>query len=167
MRLFVAAVPQYMALDALEEARDGIKEQCPACRFTPRENMHLTLAFIGEAGPKLVEEAKKAMDSLDLESFTARVQGSGRFGDTAVAFMKKDRKLAELRKAVVDALDEFGVPYDRKPFTPHITLARKVPPDVTRPSVDTEFEINRVLLMNSRRVDGKLTYTPIYEKSLD
>ena len=67
------------------------------------------------------------------------------------------------------ALDEAGVPYDRKKFRPHVTLVRRAewPYDLQvsdlaeapRASMDVE----RVCLMKSERIGGKLVYTPVGE----
>ena len=166
MRLFLAVFPKYNALNALEEAQEEIRNESPLCRFVPRDKFHLTMAFIGEAGPNILQSAKDALDRLDICAFSANLDGSGRFGDTAVAFLKKEKPLAEFRVAVTDSLDVCGAPYDRRPFTPHVTLARKVPPEVTRPQISALFDIDRLDLVNSETVEGETVYTVLYSKEL-
>ena len=56
MRLFVAICMSDGMKDALLDAQNALYDRGVRGRFTPEENMHLTLAFIGdypEAGPVL------------------------------------------------------------------------------------------------------------------
>ena len=166
MKLFIAVYPKYNTLNILESAAESIREQSPECRFVSRDMMHLTMAFIGEAGPNILNAAKEALDLVDLPAFTANIDSTGRLGSAAVAFLKKEAKLAELRKMLTDSMDKCGVPYDRRVFTPHITLARKVPPDVVRPEIDAGLAIDRLLLISSETVDGKTVYRQVYQREL-
>ena len=59
MRLFIAIRFDNKILDALTRYREELKKLGVTGRFTPRENLHLTLAFIGEyleTGMPLVEK---------------------------------------------------------------------------------------------------------------
>ena len=67
------------------------------------------------------------------------------------------------------ALGAAGVPYDKKKFRPHITLVRRawwpgglaVEDLAEAPRVS--MDVDRVYLMKSERLNGKLTYTPVGE----
>ena len=166
MKLFIAVYPKYNTLNALENAAESIREQSPECRFVSRDKIHLTMAYIGEAGPNILASAIEALDLVDLSAFNAKIDSTGRIGSTAVAFLKKEPKLAELRKTLTDAMDKCGVPYDRRVFTPHITLARNVPPDVIRPDIDADLSIDRLLLISSEIVDGRREYREMYSREL-
>ena len=61
------------------------------------------------------------------------------------------------------AFDTAGINYDRKKFTPHITLVRKStgnPGKITIPNAD--MMVKKVSLMRSDNVQGKIVYKEIY-----
>ena len=66
---------------------------------------------------------------------------------------------SDIRKA----FDTAGIDYDRKKFTPHITLVRKStgkPGKIVIPH--TDMMVKRVSLMKSENVKGKMVYTEIF-----
>ena len=48
MRLFIAITFTEDMLDALSEIQDDLRRSNVRGSYTPRENLHMTLAFIGE-----------------------------------------------------------------------------------------------------------------------
>lgn len=50
MRLFIAALLSEAMKDSVEEVQEELRIQGVKGNYTTRENMHLTLAFIGEYG---------------------------------------------------------------------------------------------------------------------
>ena len=51
MRLFIAINFDDTELDAFEAARERLRDQAGAANYSRRENLHLTLAFLGEQPP--------------------------------------------------------------------------------------------------------------------
>ncbi len=166
MRLFAALPLPDELVRVLLRAQDELRARGVRANFSRRENLHLTLAFLGET--ERVREAREAVLSLRAESFGLTLAGRGCFGDLLWAGVRESRALDALAARVRAALDGAGLPYDRKPFRPHITLARRV-----RPGVPDGFSIpacagraERVTLFSSSREDGRLVYTPIAETRL-
>ena len=123
MRLFIAVELSEEMKNALRRAQDELCDHGVRGRFTPAENMHLTLAFIGE-----VPDAEPVLEALSKVSFTPFslcLEGLGCFGDLWWAGMEASDALASLARTVRHALADAGVPFDRKRFSPHITLIRK------------------------------------------
>ena len=50
MRLFIAIQFEEKILDAITDFQDDLKAQGVTGNYTLRENLHITLAFIGEYG---------------------------------------------------------------------------------------------------------------------
>ena len=50
MRLFIAIQFEEKIIDAITDFQDDLKAQGVTGNYTPRENLHITLAFIGEYG---------------------------------------------------------------------------------------------------------------------
>ena len=166
MRLFIA-LPfseafRQVLLDGIRQLRD----QSQGGNFTRPENLHLTLAFIGESDR--MADARRVMEGLSTRPFKLELGESGAFGDLHWVGLRRcpplDRLARELRQGLLDA----GFDIDRKPFRPHITLARQLradqPPRLTL--APAAMEATEFSLMCSERIAGKLTYTPLFTRQL-
>lgn len=58
MRLFIAIQFEEKILDALNDFQDDLKEKGVTGNYTKRENLHITLAFIGEYGAMMSKSCK-------------------------------------------------------------------------------------------------------------
>ena len=134
MRLFVAldldgdasqaiAVLQQRIAKALEANR-SIKQVDPA-------HMHLTLAFLGEIAEAAVPAVIDRLSAnIDVRQFAAEFQGLGVFpprGAPRVLWLGVEagaEKIVEVQRAVASRVERLGVALERRPFHPHLTLAR-------------------------------------------
>ena len=155
MRLFIAIGLSGEMKDALRDAQRQMEAQRVTGRYTPVENLHLTLAFIGEYPDP------DAIDLPPVEPFTLALEGFGSFGDLWWAGLKPcpplDRYVAALRHALADS----GIPFDRKRFSPHVTLLRR---GVGRPAVRiprAQMRVDHVSLMRSDRGKQGMIYTEL------
>ena len=79
MRLFISINLSPEMKDALRDAQRAMYDRGVRGNFTSEENLHLTLAFIGE-----FPNAEAVMDALSGVTFTPfelALDGIGRFGD--------------------------------------------------------------------------------------
>ena len=140
-RTFVALWPQAEAAHRLGDQAAGIVA-CAGARCLPARDLHLTLAFIGELpgdalsplGQQIAGQLRAAGVRLPGPHDSVAFDQVGSFRGANVAWLGLSQPppwLAPLAQAVRDALDAAGVSYDRKPFVPHLTVARGV-------RVDTE-----------------------------
>ena len=167
MRLFIAIQFDEVILDALEKFQDQLKLEGLQGRYIPRENLHLTMAFIGEYGnPHVVMDA---VDSVRLEPFTLGLEGAGSFGDLYWAGIRRNTVLEANVKKLRHALAERNIPFDRKRFSPHITLVRKAVfqgktalPVINPPG--GKMEVEGISLMRSERGKHGMIYTEIGRK---
>ena len=171
MRLFIAIRFSDEILDFLEAAQDEMKRAGIRGRYAPRENLHLTLAFIGEYDD--FEAVREAMSKAVSGSFELRISGTGSFGSILWAGFEKSEKLVKLVKGLRHFLAESSVPFDRKRFSPHITLVRDagVPRDL---EFGRDFmkgsgpvTVDRISLMRSDRGKKGMVYTEIASAELD
>ncbi len=164
MRLFVAIhfSPEIKAV--LFDAIDELRRQS-AGNFTRPENLHLTLAFIGESDR--IAEAKAALSAVTAAPFDLTVGGAGKFGDIYWAGIEKSPALSSLADSVRTELLKRNIDIDAKPFKAHITLAREVrAKDVKLSIPSASMTVGRISLMRSERINGKLTYTEVFGKNL-
>ncbi len=158
MRLFIAVNLSEDMKDALLCAQNELYDRGVRGNFTPEENMHLTLAFIGE-----YPNAAPVLDALAGVSFTPfelALEGMGCFGDLWWAGLKESAALSAVVRRVRRALAEHGIPFDRKRFSPHITLLRlasgKLPGTAIRPA---SMRVGSISLMRSDRGRSGMIYT--------
>lgn len=129
MRLFVALVPPADVLDEVAAALDAVKRWAPpVLRWTPREQWHLTLAFLGDVSPDLLPAVHSACATAIHDRYAAPLQvaGAGRFGDRVLwAGIAGDRPLlVDVADRLAVALRAAGIDVDDHPYRPHLTLAR-------------------------------------------
>lgn len=160
MRLFLAINFDDDIKNALMQMQESMRRQGFRGNYTRTENLHLTLAFIGEYGdPDAVSEP---LASVPLEPFHLALQGYGNFGNLYWAGLEDSESLSVYVKRLRRALAENGIPFDRKIFSPHITLLRQASAGIPRlrvPSV--AMEVRQVSLMRSERGKNGMIYTEI------
>ena len=160
MRLFIAVRLSEEMKRALLRVREEMEARGVRGNFTREENLHLTLAFIGEYPDP--EDAAEALGTVSFEPFSMALEGLGSFGDLWWAGMRQSEALETLARRVRRALAAAGLPFDRKRFSPHITLIRRASgrmPGVTIEPV--EMTVRRVSLMRSDRGKNGMIYTEL------
>ena len=176
MRLFVAILFSEKVKDQLLGEIDRLRRAAERGRFTRRENLHMTLAFLGEVPPTKVPKIRAAMDEIGAHSgaLTLKFAGLGRFkgrsGDLIFLGTDGGRALTELQKRLSDALKAAGFTLEDRAFRPHITLGREVrlnPGEkINREAAPLAWDVTAISLMRSERIGGKITYTEMYRKEL-
>lgn len=169
MRLFIAIQLNDEMKDALQDMQGYMRSRGVKGNYTKRDNLHLTLAFIGEFDdPGAV---LGAIERADLRPFDIALSGTGSFTSLWWAGMDGGMALQSFARRLRRELNNAGIPYDRKNFSPHITLIRR--PECR--GTDTEKEILAALsdtkdvrmivghasLMRSDRSDRGMIYTEI------
>ena len=140
--------------------------------FSEKENLHLTLVFIGETERE--EGIKTALSEIEFPAFSFKIKGTGTFEKKIFwAGTEENKNLKNLQKKVFEKIEALGFETEKREFVPHITLARKFKPEENFPFNETEKLLpekavfaNRISLMKSERINGVLRYTEIYSKNL-
>ena len=161
MRLFIAINLNEEFRDALTQAQETLYSAGMKGNYTPAENLHLTLAFIGEyPDPRQVMEA---LERVEFSPFEIRLQGFGNFGDLWWAGLQKSEALQDLARRIRRKLALEEIPYDRKKFSPHFTLVRRARgrrmPGLVLP--DLAMPVESFSLMRSARGRSGMVYTEI------
>jgi RNA 2',3'-cyclic 3'-phosphodiesterase len=147
LRLFVAIEIPDAVKDTVEEAFAPWREAFPKARWVPRENMHVTLKFLGRTWPRLVDWVPERIGeaAAEFEPFETRLLGVGSFPSAKrgraiwAGFDDEEGRLTALAGAFDEALeDEFDA--EKRPFHPHLTVARSDPP-LKLPAAYTSTEL--------------------------
>lgn len=177
MRLFIAINLNDEIKDHLTAAIRELSRKAENGNFTRRENLHLTLVFLGEVGTDRLGAVKSAMNRVKGEPFLLSFSGFGRFkrrgGDIHWAGIDKSEVLFDIRKQLAAEMEKAGFSLEDREYSPHLTLGREVrlsnPAESiyeSLPPVKQEMTVSRISLMKSERIGGKLVYTEIYGKEL-
>jgi 2'-5' RNA ligase len=137
MRLFVAVYPPAAACDDLEQRLAGLNIAIAAgqgvnTRLARRETWHVTLGFLGEVAeerlPDVHTAVGRAVDRWHVDGPPRlRLAGGGRFGRGRFTLLwvgVEGEALAGLARQVRRELKRARLPFDDKPFKPHLTVAR-------------------------------------------
>jgi 2'-5' RNA ligase len=124
MRAFVAVdLP-----DPVTAALEALQEVMPLGKPVDPEQMHLTLAFLGEQPDDLIEAAHHALAGIRFPAFEIQLAGLGTFGNREPtvlwAGVSDAAKVKALHDRILPALHGAGLPLERRRFRPHVTIAR-------------------------------------------
>lgn len=125
MRLFIALeLPEWFRGELVKH-RGGV----PGARWVWRENLHLTLRFLGPTDGGQADDLAGELGRIDMPSFYINPTGAGVFeskGDVRALWMGMgpDEPLHDLNAKIERACRRAGFPPEARTFKPHITLAR-------------------------------------------
>jgi RNA 2',3'-cyclic 3'-phosphodiesterase len=160
MRLFVAAdLPEDVRANLAEWARPHAAN----LRAIPAESLHITLAFLGHLpeAPDLPQPTTEAPGlSLDEPLWLPK----RRPGVLAVGLKDHARALNEI-------IEELGFPREKRPYRPHVTVARVPrgvrPPRATPPAPEPiTFTVPSITLYRSHTSPKGARYEPLVRHGL-
>jgi 2'-5' RNA ligase len=125
IRLFVAVALPDLVKDRLALLAGGV----PGAKWIDRENMHLTLRFIGEVPEDRIADIHHGLSRIRLRAFEVTLAGVGYFkqGRNATvlwAGLDRNDALVQLHDKIEQALQREGLESEGRKYSPHITLAR-------------------------------------------
>jgi len=169
MRLFVAlSVPDDVA-QSLMPVQAGV----PGARWQSREQLHLTLSFIGEVEGQVAHMIRDALAGIVAPAFSLQLHGVGQFGEgkrarshALWAGARPNPALNYLQRKVGTAIRRVGTPMEGHKYNPHVTVARLRHPEPAKVVewlqqhalyTSAEFEVSAFHLYTSQLTsDGSL-----------
>ena len=163
MRLFVAIEPAPGFRKALSVLQERILSAGISARYYVPSNLHMTLAFVGD-WPADISFLLPQVPA----PFPITLSHVGVFSEANVMYagVRPSEELDALAEQVRFRLAEARIPYDSKPFYPHITLARKpfVPENIKLEEIDVQpavMTVRDVCLYKSEHGKNGMEYTVI------
>jgi 2'-5' RNA ligase len=95
-----------------------------------RENIHLTLKFLGDVSTPRLAEVKSSLKQLAFPAFTGEIKGAGAFPNLNhmnviwVGVNEGWSQVEQIYEQVEKLLSSLGFRRENRPFSPHITIAR-------------------------------------------
>lgn len=125
MRLFIAIpIP-----DAVKKKLIDLQQPIDGVRWQAKEQMHLTLKFVGDVDAQLAKSLQNKLDEIEHPSFAIDLKQMGYFpegGSPRVLWigLREHSSLMELHQKVEQKSQEVGIAPEDRPYKPHITLGR-------------------------------------------
>jgi 2'-5' RNA ligase len=125
MRLFIAIeLP-----DDLKRELGRLKVDIPGARWVPVDQIHLTLAFVGEVEEAAMERLTGELSRVQAPEFQLCFSATDCFPSrrrprVLWIGLEPNPRLNVLVAGVRGAVLTCGIPLEERPFSPHITLAR-------------------------------------------
>ena len=164
MRLFIAIQLNEEMRNLLGDIQDSYRRMAVRGNYTPAENLHLTLAFIGEYDDP--DKVLEALEAVSFQPFRIWLDRTGCFGDLHWAGIADSPQLENLVKQIRHALADAGIPFDKKRFRAHITFLRRATfprgAKTPFPGIKTaNMLVEEIALMCSTRGKHGMIYTKI------
>lgn len=167
MRLFVALEIPRAVRDNLATLIKDLRNADPKARWVRPENIHVTLKFIGEVPGEKVQDIRGALSSVHSErEIELNFRGLGFFPNAKRpsvlwAGIDASPNLQSLAGDIESALEKLGFPPEKRPFVPHLTIARFQPPRIheqLQPAIaqSSEREFGSLRTGKFRLIESKL-----------
>ena len=177
MRIFIALELPAKTRDNLCISMSQLGDHTTKGNFTAKENLHVTLHFLGEVSPDKLIFVQSAMDGvkqLPAPTLTINQIGMLRANDIVCAKIRPDKKLAALHEQLGTSLEKLGFTVEHRAFRPHVTLVRKSAFDLPFSEVvkcvdvfNMPFDATQIVLYQSALSPTGPTYTELYRVQLE
>jgi 2'-5' RNA ligase len=168
IRLFAALAVPDAAAAALAPLRGGV----PGARWSPGENLHITLRFFGDIDEARAEDLAGELGRVSAEPFDVTLAGVGAFAvgrdvNAIWAGVEAGEAISRLAARCETAARRSGLKADTRVWKPHVTLAylRHAEPTEVAAWIQTfnrlrapSFRVARFGLYSSWRSDGGSVY---------
>ncbi|QXT39705.1 RNA 2',3'-cyclic phosphodiesterase [Gymnodinialimonas ceratoperidinii] len=124
MRAFLALPLAEPAIEALL----SVQSTLPTGRPVPEDNLHLTLAYLGETSGDVLETLHDLLDAARLPAAEVSFDGLDTFAEMerglTFASVASSESLVALQAKVAQFARQAGADLPRRRFRPHVTLTR-------------------------------------------
>lgn len=168
MRCFVAVLPPADTADQIERCLDALcanSQNIKGARRVAKTNLHLTLAFIGALPKEKAHALAHALAQLPQSLFPPFewvLDHAGVFHKARVLWLAgaSSPTLEAYQHTVQSTLEQLHIPFDARPWAPHVTVLRHFASaaDAPQMSLQIPWPLSRPVLMESTRIEGICAY---------
>lgn len=132
LRTFIAIELSKEVKDLLGKLQDTLKKSNADVKWVKKENIHLTLKFLGAIEKEKIDEIIKIIDSIshNISVFQLDISSIGAFPKKEiprviwVGLSQGDEEIKYIAKELENTIYKLGIPKESRPFSSHITLGR-------------------------------------------
>jgi len=130
VRLFVALDVPEGVRRAIGELIGKLERECRGARWVRVEGMHVTLKFIGHVPPEKAQRIQEELRGIrsgaavEMSFCQAGFFPSAQHPRVFWVGIQASPNLAKMAEAIEERLEPLDIPRERRPFRPHLTLAR-------------------------------------------
>lgn len=183
LRLFIGVGLPDETQKKLASLQDELKKFIPHARWVRRENLHLTLKFLGYCGSDRVGEIDQKIKEVAKEggAFSFALSGLGAFPTQKrarvlwVGIGEGTDQFISLAESIDASLEKLGFERENRPFHSHITLARlKIPSlldetrliNLTDQVPQNQLKAGSIILFQSKLTPAGAKYSKVTENLL-
>jgi RNA 2',3'-cyclic 3'-phosphodiesterase len=131
IRAFIAVdIERTEIVAKLEEVQREIRSSEADLKRVEKENLHITMRFLGDISPSMAERVVYALKGVKFEPFAASLHGIGVFPKMSfprviwAGVKKGEDNLIDIYRQLETGLDQVGFRPEHESYTPHVTLFR-------------------------------------------
>lgn len=132
MRAFLSINLSQELHQSIEEAQRRLEGDALGIRWTRADHCHLTLKFFGEISEATAQTLASLLVPVGshYDPFVLELGGIGQFpphGPLSILWMgvmRGESVLRAIEREIHQTLIDAKIPFDKKPFSPHLTIAR-------------------------------------------
>ncbi len=170
MRLFFALTFDDATKHDVITCQNAIRAHGVEGRITPKQNLHITLAFVGECTENQKQTLIEILHQLNPSCITLHTDRLGSFRQKRSRLIwlgiANNRALIRLQKELTIELIEQGFSTESRPYKPHITLLRHVSGNPQLKNIHVkpkQLDVYSIALMESVYRESKLIYQVLDE----
>lgn len=187
LRTFIAIELSAEVKDFLQKLQESLKTSNADVKWVKKENIHLTLKFLGERDKKKIDEIIKIIGNLcdNLGVFELEISSVGVFPKKEyprviwVGLTKGDKEVMQIARDLENEISKIGIPKESRPFSSHITLGRVRSGknknqlieqlnylEENFPAQKPEYRVERITLFKSTLTPAGPIYEILHERNL-
>lgn len=171
MRTFIAINLSDEVKNSINAIIENFKKIDPKIKWVKKENLHLTLKFLGEVDEEKIKRIGSSLEKkVKFSDFEITLNGIGTFPRTIwIGTTDGKEKVKEIWENVEEAAEECGFERDHRSFSAHVTIGRiKSKPEKTlKKEIENlkEFNFGTQMVSSITMIKSTLTKAgPIYEE---
>ncbi|HHV47071.1 MAG TPA: RNA 2',3'-cyclic phosphodiesterase [Tissierellia bacterium] len=183
MRAFIAFDFPEQLKNQLYQIQNLLKNISYGGSWVSKDNFHITLKFLGEIEEGYVEGIGRVLKTISLSNvpINIKVNNIGYFNrknnEYGIVWLGLEGDMDRLNAIydfIEDNMNQMGFPKERRKFSPHITLVRRMRTNmdfnkvrnIIVPYLGNQYKLDNIALMKSEVIMNKRVYTPIVSSKL-
>ena len=167
-RLFLACWPDQTLQELLDSLAQRLQKKHGG-RKTARENIHLTLIFLGQVQQHREQQLRKQLRTLDVKQFDLELDEAGAFTHCRINWVGPriiPKGLKDLHQALKHISHDLGFHTEERAYKPHVSLLRKAKTQPEHAIEPIPWKVDRYCLIESKLKDNGVQYEILEEFQL-